>query len=135
VRQGLNSYILTCRETKQDFVHVDFKNTNDDKISRALRLVSMSISENLLIKWFDFVWYNLDCMRRERRDFERRHREGKDSNVFLLPHEFLFLLCNCQNRLDIINKVHKVDLTSDYGDVYWWEIAGSKSLKQIKEAN
>jgi hypothetical protein len=49
IRHGLNAYELVCRETKGD----DNETTpaylflDGDKIHRALRLVNMSISENL----------------------------------------------------------------------------------------
>jgi len=68
--------------------------------------MSMTISAHLFSKWYKYVENNLECMKKERKDFEKIHNEGIDKNVYLLPHEFLFLLCNSLNRLDLINKVH-----------------------------
>ena len=31
---------------------------------------------------------------------------------FLLPHEFLFLLCNCEDRLKLIRRIHNPELVS-----------------------
>jgi len=94
----------------------------------------MTLSDNLFRKWYDHAYVNLECAKRERREFERTHNEGNDKNIFLLPHEFLFLLCNSTNRLDMINKVHKHDLTSDHGIIYQWEISGGRPTKQMKES-
>jgi len=73
IRQGLNAYELVCRETKGD----DNETTpaylflDGDKIHRALRLVNMSMSENLYMLWFKHVESNLEWSRSERIKFER----------------------------------------------------------------
>ena len=59
---------------------------------------------------------NLDWNNEERRKFERqKHKKEKDESKqeyieldmpFILPHEFLFLMCNSLNRLSNINRLH-----------------------------
>lgn len=41
---------------------------------------------------------------------------------YIFPHEFLYLLCNSQNRVDIIKRDYKVDYKSIKGVIYDWEI-------------
>jgi len=67
----------------------------------------MSISHNISKMWYEHVKTNLEYAKKERRDFERDHREARVDIPFIMPHEFLFLLCNALSRLDSINKVHK----------------------------
>jgi hypothetical protein len=43
IRHGLSAYTLSCRDAKQDYLHTD-----DDKVHKALRLINMSISEDIL---------------------------------------------------------------------------------------
>lgn len=45
---------------------------------------------------------------------------------FLLPHEFLFLLCNCEDRLAAIKRVHKPELISEKGNIHYWELLNKK---------
>lgn len=106
----------------------------------------MSISENLYNLWFKHVESNLEWSKKERRTFEtalgaladeqwkqRKVAYGareppvhdqpqllpRSSNVpYIFPHEFLFLLCNSLNRLDLITRLHKPDLSSVLGDAY-----------------
>jgi hypothetical protein len=113
IRHGINSYLLVCRETKED--HLYFR---DGRIHRALRLMNLSISDNLLKLWYEHVKTNLEYAKKEKRDFEKEHKEARVDIPFIMPHEFLFLLCNCLNRLEIVNKVHKPDFSSKFGDVY-----------------
>ena len=88
----------------------------------------MSISDDLLKKWLDHVITNLDWNDFDRRKHERRKKEkapGESGFLpkggdhieldipFILPHEFIFLLCNSLNRLTNINRLHQPDLSSD----------------------
>ena len=41
---------------------------------------------------------------------------------FILAHEFLFLLCNCEDRLKTIKRVHRPDLVSNKGFINHWEL-------------
>ena len=63
-------------------------------VHKALRLVNMSISNLIFQKWFNYVRTNLHCQKKERKDFEKEHKTSRTDIDFILPHEFLFLLCN-----------------------------------------
>jgi hypothetical protein len=72
IRHGLNAYELVCRETKGDDNETTppYMFLEGDKIHRALRLVNMSISENLYNLWRKHVESNLIWSKKERRTFE-----------------------------------------------------------------
>lgn len=138
IRHGLSAYTLTCRESKQDYLHMD-----DGKVHKALRLVNMSISDEILKKWLDYVTTNLEWNKVERRVFEREHndprrKEDKLSyplplNVpFIMPHEFIFLMCNSLNRLDNINRLHKPDYTSNMYKVGVQEVGHARQLHLLR---
>lgn len=42
---------------------------------------------------------------------------------YIFYHEFLYLLCNTQDRIEAIVKNHKMDLKSKKGIIYQWEIS------------
>jgi hypothetical protein len=97
----------------------------------------MSISDDILKKWLDYVITNLEWNKPERRNFEREHndprkKEDKENNPmllnipFLLPHEFIFLLVNALNRLENIEKLHKPDYTSSKYKVNMQEVSHSR---------
>ena len=50
-----------------------------------------------------------------------------------MPHEFLFLLCNTHNVLDLIQKAHKPDLKSTMGKIYQWEISENQPMSVMRE--
>lgn len=134
IRQGLNAYVLACRETEaEDDQKFDYLYITKGKIHKALRLVNMSISENIFSKWFEHVKSNIEWSKKERREFERVHKQARVEIPFIMPHEFLFLLCNTLSRLEMIKKLHKPDLSSKLGDVYQWEISDGKPMKQMQE--
>ena len=123
IRHGLNAYILICREDKNDHLYLEddahVKKDKDKsssvfgaKVHQALRLINMSISQNILKAWYDHVKFNLEWNQEERRKFEKESREANIDIPYILPHEFLFLLCNCENRLSTINRMHRPDLSS-----------------------
>jgi hypothetical protein len=62
IRHGLSAYVLTCRETKQDYLHTD-----DNKVHKALRMVNLSISDDILKKWLEHTISNLEWNKPERR--------------------------------------------------------------------
>ncbi len=41
---------------------------------------------------------------------------------FVIAHEFLYLICNCEDRLQTIKRVHKPELVSVKGNIHHWEI-------------
>jgi len=102
---------------------------------KALRCLNMSISSNLLRKWFDHVKTNLECSKRERLEFEYSHREAPIFIPFILPHEFIFLLCNSLNRIDTVKREHKLKFDCQRGDIYQWEIADGKPMREMQRNN
>ena len=42
--------------------------------------------------------------------------------LYILPHEFLYLLCNASDRLKIIEENHKIDLKGVKAPIHYWEI-------------
>lgn len=139
--------MLECRETKQDYLSAEPK----DKVKRALRLVNMSISDNFWKMWLDYVISNLEWNNRERNmikdlvskeyeaylenrvqsdrkdelhdDYDKEKKNERHNIPYLMPHEFLFLLCNTHNLLELIQRAHKPDLSSKFGKIYQWEIS------------
>lgn len=150
--------MLVCRETKQDYLYM-----MDDKVKRALRLVNMGISESFCKLWLDFVISNLEWNNRERnmirnlvsdeygdyidnstkvirreelqRDFEKEKKNERHDIPYLMPHEFLFLLCNTHNLLGLIEKAHRPDLSSKKGKIYQWEISDNQPMSVMREKN
>lgn len=50
---------------------------------------------------------------------------------FLLPHEFLFLLCNCFIREDMIKKYHKgLRKTENFCQITSWELTDGTGRPQ-----
>jgi hypothetical protein len=50
-----------------------------------------------------------------------------DVEPYLLAHEFLYLLCNCEDRLHTIRKTHKFELTSQKGNINHWELRDNET--------
>jgi hypothetical protein len=48
------------------------------------------------------------------------------AKCYLLPHEFLYLVCNSEPRLDIINHEYTIDYRSQKGVIFDYELQGSK---------
>ena len=48
---------------------------------------------------------------------------------YLLAHEFLYLLCNCEDRLVTIRKTHRFDLASQKGNINHWELINKDTGK------
>jgi len=42
--------------------------------------------------------------------------------LYILPHEFLYLLCNTADKLKIIEENHKIDLRGQKAPIHYWEI-------------
>lgn len=72
IRYGLNAYELVCRETKNDENESksDYLFLSDDKIHRALRLVNMTISEQIFNIWLSHVKSNLEWSKQDKVLFE-----------------------------------------------------------------
>lgn len=81
------------------------------KINQALRLINKSMSENIMMeKWIQLNSDKLDCnKKRERTNIEKDY--DPSGTKYLLPHEFLYLLCNAKDRLEYISKVRNIEVT------------------------
>jgi hypothetical protein len=122
---------------KEDESKINYKNPTKEEalfgieVHKTLRCLNMSISGSLLRKWYDHVKTNLECSKRERLEFEYTHREAPIFIPFILPHEFLFLLCNSLSRIETVRREHKLKFESDRGDIYQWEIADGKPIRDM----
>lgn len=96
-------------------------------INQTMKLVNRTMSENVIRKWIKLVAPKLDYAVSERQAFEHKFRiienELKDKyqhlrNVeevppqmeYILPHEFLFLLCNSVDRQTEMRKQRAPEL-------------------------
>lgn len=80
------------------------------------------ISETVLKKWYIVNKSYLDCETENRIMVEKVFKQRTIDVPFLLPHEFLYLLCNAEDRLALINRIHKPELVSQKGDIHYWEL-------------
>lgn len=48
--------------------------------------------------------------------------QRKDHDAYVFFHEFLYIVCNSQDRVDQINKNHKLDLRSELYYINQWEL-------------
>jgi hypothetical protein len=68
--------------------------------------MNKAISETILRKWYEHCKPYLDCESANRIMVEKEYKKTAIASPFLLPHEFLFLMCNCEDRLLMIKRVH-----------------------------
>lgn len=66
-------------------------------------------------------------------NFKKEKKNERHDVPYLMPHEFLFLLCNTHNLLDLIQKAHRPDLTSSKGKIYQWEISENQPMSVMRE--
>lgn len=88
IRHGVNAYTLVCRERNSEFMYLRDETSRksaqpgkkeDDvvaekdfaKVHKALRLVNMAFSDQLLQMWFEHVKTNLEYRKKSRRDIEQ----------------------------------------------------------------
>eukprot|EP00347_Sterkiella_histriomuscorum_P021092 403335284 len=121
IRHGLLAYTLISRECKNEWLPMYV-----EKIIKAFRMVNKTISEVILKKWFEHVRSNLECNQESRIYMEKEIKQKKLDVPFLLPHEFLYLLCNSSDRLETINRLHNPELVSQKGNIYQWELRGKE---------
>lgn len=50
---------------------------------------------------------------------------------YLLPHEYLYLLSNAEDRLETIKRVHKRELVSEKGDINHWELLNNAGKQRV----
>jgi len=56
LRQGLNAYVLVCRENKEE----EYLQLKDGKVHKAMRLINKTIGDNVFRHWFSYVKTNLE---------------------------------------------------------------------------
>lgn len=113
IRHGVMAYTLISRECKSEWLPMYV-----EKILKAFRIVNKTISEVILNKWFEHVRTNLDCMQESRIHMEKNIKQKSLDVPFLLPHEFLYLLCNSSDRLKTIERIHNPELVSKKGNIH-----------------
>lgn len=122
IRLSLNAYTLMAREFKSDYVHLHF-----EKLARAFRMVNKVISSNIIKEWFSHCESNLTWSNKDWKRFSVNNNESEYVGLpFILPNEFLFLMCNTTDRLDIIKKLHNPVIKSKKSKIYNWEIIDIK---------
>lgn len=84
--------------------------------------MNKAISEQVLKLWYDNCKHYLDCEQENRIMVEKDFKQKPIEMPFLLPHEFLFLLCNNEDRLSIIKQMHNPELVSVKGNINNWEL-------------
>jgi hypothetical protein len=107
-------------------------------------LINKTISDDLVKHWIKKNRHLLECEKRDRKDFEKyvRHVERelkekknldypdeKDSHDKLFPHEFLFLLCNTRNRIDMISKLPKPEFTTERKSIKQYDMQPLDALR------
>jgi len=112
----LNAFVLTAREINDEFLPYEF-----ELILKCFRLVNKTVSELVFQEWFKRVRTMLDCMRPERAMIETTLKGKTVLGPFILPHEFLFLLCNSEDRLKILKRTHQPELRSSLKNFYYYD--------------
>ncbi len=91
-------------------------------------MINKAVSEELIKQWIIKNKPYLECMKKERIDFERyvkgverdlkeekrmSYPDDKDSSEKLFIHEFLFLLCNTSPRIEMIPRLPRPERTTE----------------------
>jgi hypothetical protein len=107
ISEGLRAFSLAGKETKiGERIKLD-----TSKINQALRLINKSMSETKLMeRWIELCGIDLDCNKRREKTTIESTYDPSDTK-YLLPHEFLFLLCNAKDRIECINKTRTKELS------------------------
>ncbi len=108
--------------------------------------MNKAMSDLVLKKWYEECKPHLECHTQKRFYVERsikdklRAEEGPRGQSqqqgrwavqpYVLAHEFLYLVCNCQDRLKTIKRLHKPELSSLKGNINHWEIQNRQTGKQ-----
>lgn len=122
--------------------------------------MNRTLSKTVLQKWYDHCRPYLQCHTAARLALERQIKEplrskevaqtvkkASDKGLnpqqgrseltqwslepYLLPHEFLYLLCNAEDRLSTIRRVHRVELVSAKGDINHWELLNNAGKQRV----
>lgn len=100
ISEGLRAFTLAGKESKVgERVKLD-----TSKINQSLRLINKSMSETRMMdKWIKLCGKNLDCNNKREKTTIESNYDPSDTK-YLLPHEFLFLLCNAKDRMEYVEK-------------------------------
>jgi hypothetical protein len=100
IADGLRAFTLAGKESKiGERVKLD-----TSKINQSLRLINKSMSEvKMMEKWIKLCDKKLDCNNKRDKTTIESNYDPSDTK-YLLPHEFLFLLCNAKDRLEYVEK-------------------------------
>lgn len=75
-------------------------------VKRALRMMNKTMSDRLIEEWIKKCEPFLECKKPERKDLDQRlmpnTAKSKSNELRIFPHEFLFLICNAQNRMEVV---------------------------------
>lgn len=84
IKDGLLAYTLTVRELETDYLPLQ-----SEILIKSLRLINKVMSPKMIKMWMHKCWMYLESAKIEvdsiKKDF---------SHLYLLPHEYLSLLCN-----------------------------------------
>jgi len=95
------------------------------------------MSGELIHLWIKKFRHLLECEKADRRKFEAHVRkveqdlkqskgisypDSQDTKERLFPHEFLFLLCNCRNRIEMINNLPKAEFTTERTNIKQYDM-------------
>eukprot|EP00347_Sterkiella_histriomuscorum_P008430 403345124 len=121
ISAGINAYSIVEKKLKSSNIPL-----KESLIQQILRLINRTMSEELIRSWIKKCRPQLECEKQDRKQFEKQVRqierdlkekkklnypEDQDSHDKLFPHEFLFLLCNARNRIDLMNNLPKPEFT------------------------
>jgi hypothetical protein len=105
------------------------------------------MSEVVLKRWYEHCKTHLECHSQTRMNMEKIYKDQLRSEEtapslfrgkidrwsvepFVIAHEFLYLICNCEDRLRTIKRYHKPELVSNKGNIHHWEILNKQTGKQ-----
>jgi len=100
ITAGLRAFTLAGKESKVgERVILD-----PQKIDQALRLANKVFSDKKFIdNWVELCYTKLDWMTKREKTVIERNYDPSDTK-YLLPHEFLFLIWNAEDRISYIKK-------------------------------
>ena len=112
-----------------------------------VQLINKTISEELINQWIKKCRPELECEKKDRIQLELSMKlieqglkkkkgmvypDDQDSHDMLFPHEFLFLMCNTKNRLDIIGRMPKPEFTTAKKSIKRYEMQPLDAIRLDK---
>jgi hypothetical protein len=131
ISEGLRAFTLAGKETK---IGERIK-LETSKINQALRLINKSMSESRMMeKWIELCGTDLDWFKKRDKTTIEFEYDPSDTR-YLLPHEFLFLLWNAQDRIELIKKTKTLDLNLNKKVIRDFDFWDGVVSRQIIEKN